>query len=163
MPEKVECRYCGKLNNASLTSCAHCSASLKDAVVKIFCERCGIPLPDGVPEAGQCVTCGKQVHLCQKHLAKVHDDEIYCNEHESECFIATAVFGTPLDPKIDLLREFRDTWLTKNILGKISVRLYYEISPSIAYRARKNELLRKTLRKIIVEPALRITRSLLKT
>jgi len=146
MPEKVECRYCGRKNEANATECIHCGASLSDAVKRIFCDRCGIPLPEGFDAAGKCVTCGEIVYLCDKHKAKVKDDEIYCKEHISECFIATAVFGTPLDPRLDELRRFRDDWLMANPLGRVFVFTYYE--------------LKEILRKFIVQPGLRFVRAL---
>ncbi len=162
MPEKVECRYCGRKNDIDVDECIHCGASLADAVKRIFCDRCGIPLPEGFDAVGKCVTCGEIVYLCDKHKAKVKDDEIYCKEHISECFIATAVFGTPLDPRLDELRGLRDNWLMTNVLGRTFVHAYYECSPPIASLARRNKTLRLILRRTIVEPALRFTRSLLK-
>ena len=110
---------------------------------------------------GNCVTCKEAVYLCDKHKKKVIDDEIYCKEHESECFIATAVFGTPLDPKIDLLRDFRDQWILSKPLGRAAVYTYYEISPSIARIARRNDIVRNVLRRMIVQPALKLAQILL--
>ncbi len=161
MPEMVECRYCGSANPIDATECKKCGASLADAVVQLYCDKCGTALPDGTDTAGKCIVCGKEVYLCSKHRAKVIDDEIYCKEHESECFIATAVFGTPIHPEIDILREMRDTWMLANPLGKIAVYSYYQISPPIARRARRNPLLREILCKTIVRPALRFASRLL--
>ncbi len=87
-------------------------------------------------------------------------EEIFCKEHESDCFIATAVFGTALDPQIDILRRFRDDWLMTNPLGRVFVFTYYEISPPIARKARHSSLLRRILRHTIVNPALSITRTI---
>ncbi len=160
MPEKNECRYCGRINDASSVECENCSASLSDAIRQAFCDKCGIPLGDGVSPVGKCVTCKESVYLCDKHRKKVVGEEIFCKEHESECFIATAVFGTPLDPQIDELREFRDGWLLNNPLGRAAVYTYYEISPSIARAAGKNEILKELLRRTVVQPALKLTRTL---
>ena len=89
-------------------------------------------------------------------------DEVYCREHESECFIATAVYGTPLHPKIDLLRKFRDDWLYGRLIGRMAIRTYYEVSPPIARYARKNERLRIILQQLIVEPALKLAQAVLR-
>ncbi|MGY5876869.1 MAG: CFI-box-CTERM domain-containing protein [Candidatus Thorarchaeota archaeon] len=161
MPEKVECRYCGRINDLGGSECVHCSATLTDAIKRVSCEKCGIQLPDGIDQVGSCVTCGKAVYLCDKHKAKVMDDEVYCHEHISECLIATAVFGTPLDPRLDELRYFRDQHLLSNPLGRAFVYTYYELSPPIARAARRNGALREILRRVIVQPALRFTRTLL--
>ena len=48
------------------------------------------------------------------------------------CFIATAVYDTPMSEEIQILREFRDEYLLTNALGQAFVNLYYKISPPIA-------------------------------
>lgn len=161
MPKNIECRYCGTKNDASFVECDKCGASLSDSWIQVYCDRCGVPLGDGMDPVGECVTCKEPVFLCDKHTKKVVGDEIYCKEHESECFIATAVFGTPLDPRIDLLRDFRDQWLSSTSLGRAAVYTYYEISPPIARFARNNGLARNVLRRMIVQPALKLAQILL--
>ncbi|MFW9933534.1 MAG: CFI-box-CTERM domain-containing protein [Candidatus Thorarchaeota archaeon] len=124
------------------------------------CDRCGIVLPEGTQPVGTCLKCQNPVYMCQNHRAKMVGEEIFCKEHESDCFIATAVFGTALDPQIDILRDFRDEWLLTSPLGKAFVFAYYEISPPIARRARHSILLRRILRRTIVNPALAMTKFL---
>jgi len=48
------------------------------------------------------------------------------------CFIATAVYGTPMAEEIQILREFRDEYLLTNPLGQALVRFYYRVSPPMA-------------------------------
>lgn len=48
------------------------------------------------------------------------------------CFIATAAFGSIFHPSVRLLREFRDTYMLNNHLGRSLVTLYYHYSPSVA-------------------------------
>lgn len=161
MPKNIECKYCGRKNDASLAECDKCGASLSDTWIRVYCDRCGVPLGEGADPVGNCVTCKESVFLCDKHKNKEIGDEIYCKEHESECFIATAVFGTPLDPRIDLLREFRDQWLSSTPFGRAAIYTYYEISPPIARIARRSDIVRNVLRRTIVQPALRLAQILL--
>ena len=48
------------------------------------------------------------------------------------CFVATATFGTPMEPHVKLLSEFRDRILLTNPAGKAFVDFYYNCSPAVA-------------------------------
>jgi len=58
------------------------------------------------------------------------------------CFIATAAFGSSLDPHVVTLRNFRDKYLLTTSLGREFVKVYYRYSPFLAQRIRSNEPLR---------------------
>ena len=47
------------------------------------------------------------------------------------CYVATAVYGSYDCPEVWTLRRFRDNYLQEHILGKVFVRFYYAISPTI--------------------------------
>jgi len=62
------------------------------------------------------------------------------------CFIATAAYGSYLDPHVYILRVFRDRYLLTNAVGQVFVRLYYRYSPPFAAMIENNEILRMVTR-----------------
>jgi len=68
---------------------------------------------------------------------------------KSGCFIATAAYGTPQAPQIDVLRQFRDERLMTDPFGRACVKGYYTLSPPIAEVVSMSETLRKAVRALI--------------
>ena len=76
------------------------------------------------------------------------------------CFIATAAYGSYLDPHVEVLRKFRDDWLLAdlelrilnyeaiitNMPGKAFVAFYYKTSPPVADYIRQHQTLRVVTR-----------------
>jgi hypothetical protein len=60
-------------------------------------------------------------------------------DDDGDCFIATAAFGSPLEPHVHVLRDLRDRYLLTNSIGKAFVALYHKFSPPIADFIAKNE------------------------
>jgi hypothetical protein len=62
------------------------------------------------------------------------------------CFIATAAYGSPLAPQVQLLREVRDRYLLRNPVGRAFIALYYRLSPPVAEIIARSETLRAAVR-----------------
>jgi len=67
------------------------------------------------------------------------------------CFIATAAYGSYLDPHVQILRNFRDRYLLKNGPGRVFVQLYNHYSPPAASFIKDHEPLR-TVTRILLTP-----------
>lgn len=129
-----------------------------------FCDACGQPLSfvsavltikdtyssyDGTRDGDVDI-----IYSCiNKHTS---NPSYYTSNHKwtthssgGGCFIATAAYGTPLDPQIDILRAWRDTTLKNCAAGRLFIKVYYKISPPIADFIRPRNYLRKAFRVVI--------------
>ena len=68
----------------------------------------------------------------------------------SGCFIATAAFGSSLEPNVQILRQFRDRFLIDNKLGNSFVRFYNAYSPPIADFIANYNRLRSMVRALLL-------------
>jgi tetratricopeptide (TPR) repeat protein len=66
--------------------------------------------------------------------------------NDSSCFIATAVYSTSSHPDLDTFRQFRDTKLLTNQLGRMFVRWYYINAPKFTPYIDKNSSLKSFLK-----------------
>ncbi|MEA2085640.1 MAG: CFI-box-CTERM domain-containing protein, partial [Chloroflexota bacterium] len=60
------------------------------------------------------------------------DDDTETTTSGGGCFIATAAYGSLMEPYVEILRDFRDQFLLTNSPGRIFVDTYYAASPPIA-------------------------------
>lgn len=66
------------------------------------------------------------------------------------CFIATVAYGYPIEPYVNVLREFRDRFLLANRVGKIFMDFYYTYSPPVADFIANNDGLRAIAHAILL-------------
>ena len=81
----------------------------------------------------------------QLKAAKQAEDNAASDSGGSGCFIATAAYGSALEPQVLLLRKFRDLRLLTNRPGQAFVAWYYQHSPSAAAYIAHHQLLRLTV------------------
>ncbi len=86
------------------------------------------------------------------YRVKAHNDAgstLYSNidfaqteREDISCFIATAAHGSYWEPQVMILREFRDSFLMPNRVGKLLVKCYYRLSPPAANFIARHDNLR---------------------
>jgi hypothetical protein len=65
------------------------------------------------------------------------------------CFVATAAYGSYLDPHVATLRRFRDRYLLQSRPGRAFVAWYYRVSPSLADIIARHDSLRFAARWVL--------------
>ncbi len=81
---------------------------------------------------------------CQSYV--VNPDQPAGGGGGGGCFIATAAYGSEMEPDVKTLREFRDEALLTNAPGRAFVSAYYTVSPPIADVIRTNETAKSAVR-----------------
>lgn len=61
------------------------------------------------------------------------------------CFIATAVYGNS-SKEVEILRNFRDSYLVTVLYGRFFIKIYYLFSPYIADILNKYKILKKIVK-----------------
>ncbi|MGD0736431.1 MAG: CFI-box-CTERM domain-containing protein [Terracidiphilus sp.] len=73
---------------------------------------------------------------------------------KKNCFIATAAYGSPMAPEVEVLRNFRDNILLNHSLGDRFVQWYYKTSPRWARWIEPRPHVRKMVRAFFLTPVL---------
>jgi PKD repeat protein len=66
------------------------------------------------------------------------------------CFIATAAFGSYVEPHVRLLRDFRDRYLLTNAAGRSFVEVYYRYGPFAADYIKEHGWLKPFVRMLLM-------------
>jgi hypothetical protein len=86
--------------------------------------------------------------VCSNEVTGVPQDD-QTPSGGGNCFIATAAYGSPLEPQVVLLRTFRDRYLMTNAAGRAFVRWYYRVSPPLAALIRQSPPLKILVRAML--------------
>lgn len=105
----------------------------------------------GVDEESEYRLATFHVDLLEQYSATV---KAQSNSNKG-CFIATACFGNFDAKEVILFRKYRDEVLIKHNVGKLLIRIYYWVGPSLAKSISKSEYLKQFVRIQILNPILR--------
>lgn len=103
-------------------------------------------LPDGIQRA--CVLGTPSDALILTEIATGKEP----SAGDASCFIATAAYGSALDPHLDALRWFRDHFLLPHEWSRAIVRFYYQKGPIAAAFIEDKPLLRALVRGVLWGP-----------
>ena len=76
------------------------------------------------------------------------------------CFIATSAWGSPYAEEVKILSDFRDRYMLGNLPGRMFVKAYYKIGPSVAEFISDKEPLKKLVRAAL-KPLVKIIKFIL--
>ena len=85
----------------------------------------------------------------KKESVKILQD---LERRRSSCFIATVCYESANAPEVVILRSFRDNTLLKTPYGRLFVKFYSKVSPSIAKILGKSGRATKFVRKYLLDP-----------
>lgn len=80
---------------------------------------------------------------------EINNLENETKEDKSDCFVATAIYGSYDSFEVKKLQQWRDSFLSKYIIGKIFIQIYYRIGPSLATFVKTKSFLKNILKVVI--------------
>lgn len=78
------------------------------------------------------------------------------NDKSGGCYVATCVYGSYDCPPVWTLRRFRDNVLSDNVFGRMFIRIYYAVSPTIVKMFGEYEWFHKMWRKFLDKMVLKL-------
>ncbi|MBK5283768.1 MAG: hypothetical protein JJE25_00040 [Bacteroidia bacterium] len=122
---------------------------------------------NGYIDIGMCWKCGEepitnqysfnvredksiQYYICQECYEFGRSLKPWKIDESSKCYIATVCYGGEFAPEVLILKFFRDTTLTKYIFGRLFIKIYYLLSPTVANLLRDQARLNNFIKKYIL-------------
>lgn len=138
----------GTITGTNINCGSTCSANFNDSSIVILTVT---------PVAGSTFTNWSGDADCEDGVVTMDNDRLCTanfaidppstpSSSSGGCFIATAAYGSYLNPEVMVLRNFRDNYLLTNYIGKAFVNFYYKNSPPIADHISRHDSLRITTR-----------------
>lgn len=88
----------------------------------------------------------------QNQVKPMDMGQVKSNEKSGGCFIATAALGTSSCQEIATLYRWRDDVLLKCLPGKLFVKAYYFVSPSVAKRIERSFIAQRLVSNWLIKP-----------
>lgn len=162
----AECRQCGATYTGGRIAASEVMSFMRGGG-----KALGLGAERGL-EKGSCDQCGSRTFLLRWSDARserafytVFPDRVEAHASSSSnappspsaqptsgCFVATACYGDPDAPEVRLLRRYRDRRLARSSFGRMAIRLYYAVSPSIAVWLAARPLPRAWVRRLLLRP-----------
>jgi len=121
-------------------SCSNCGHYLyKSSDSRIWCTKCEMGLSQW--------SC----NICQT-VNPISKTFITISSNKGGCFVATVAFGDYGSPEVQFLTRFRDTVLSKSVLGRSFITTYYLVGPYLASIIGKSSALRLATRRLFLRP-----------
>jgi hypothetical protein len=132
-----------------LRACGNCGSTGRhfgvdsEGVVGLFCTRCRQGFISWKCNCGTVNPITYETILTKKLDKKAKS---------GGCFIATAVYDSAESSEVIILQEFRNEYLSKLWIGRVLVKLYYRVSPSIVRILEHGDIYKKIIRTVLVDP-----------
>jgi len=140
----------GAVTNTSLRACPHCHVSFKTGahgVVVRLDKSLAFPESQGL----FCPACNQEIS--QQQFLEGEKTGPGASSGADNCFIATAAFGSGLEPQAQTLRVFRDEHLARRFTGRAVIYVYEWLGPYLASIVRRSEALRVLVRHVLTRVA----------
>lgn len=153
----VICPQCGK--RSILTLSGECKGActydmdLFESGGGLICVKCGAGFHGNISGKG-----GGVLHCNYRSLngfechAPIPATSEFVTPRPSNCFIATATYGHPLAPEIEVLRAFRERHLSLTASGRKFIAFYEKYSPPFANWLAHQPLARLAIRQLFLTP-----------
>ncbi len=143
----VKCTECGKEISSNAEACPNCGnpTRLKSAPAQTtgtYCPSCKTHVTPIVTSVGggSCSFGKREVWKCPKCTSVLH---------RSGCFVATVTFGDEDIVEVIFLRAFRDRVLSRSMVGRVAIWVYYHLGPFAARAVEITPFLKPVCRRIL--------------
>lgn len=149
----IVCPLCKSVNSDS-EQCTNCGQPFRGLTFQDRCPFCNRIVPPG-QGIRAFVTSAHGLANRRLHTACARNRKL----RKTDCFIATATYGSELAPDVLVLTRFRDEVLLNSKISASLVGLYYRVSPPLTKLIERSELLKSFVRIILLSPISKLVKA----